>query len=95
MRVLKRLRLLAMLFSGAAVIYALNTEQSHGTFLGVPFDFRLPTVRRIKKRWWNTEDSRILTPHVFGVGWSLNLYEVSKRLGLFQDDEGAKAEIQD
>jgi hypothetical protein len=39
----------------------------------VPYDFRTPTPERIMAAWWNPEDPRILTPHVYGVGWSINI----------------------
>lgn len=46
----------------------------HGRVAGVvPYDFRRPTIRRIKSRWWNPRDPRILTPRAFGVGWDVNL----------------------
>ena len=82
MRFVRRRQVFTALFTLATVIYAIRTNRSHGTFLRVPFEFRLPTPRRIKERWWNPEDDRWFTPHVFGVGWSLNLYQVCKRLGL-------------
>ncbi len=51
-----------------------------GTFLGIPYDWRLPTRTVIKERWWNPADPRILTPHVFGWGWSFNVYQLLRRL---------------
>lgn len=46
-----------------------------GTILGfVPYDFRLPTPERIREKFWNKDTTTILTPHLFGVGWSINLY---------------------
>jgi hypothetical protein len=53
-----------------------------GKFLGVPYDLRWPTWSVIKERSWNPKDHRIFTPHVFGWGWSINFYEVARRLGL-------------
>jgi hypothetical protein len=45
----------------------------HGTVAGfVPYDFRFPTVDRIKQRWWNPNTDQVLTPQVFGVGWTIN-----------------------
>ena len=76
------LRVATSLFTVAVVVHAVRSKQSHGKFLGVPFEFRFPTVSRVRERWWNREDRRIFTPHVFGVGWSLNLYQVRERLGL-------------
>ena len=44
----------------------------HGRILYVPYDFRVPTLARLRERLWAPED-RLLVPHVFGVGWSINL----------------------
>ena len=81
------------LFTAAAVIHAVASRKSHGTFLGVPFEFRIPNVKRVRERWWNREDDRLFTPHVFGVGWSLNLYQARKKLGLLEEgaDEDEEA----
>ena len=45
----------------------------HGTVAGfVPYDFRLPTIDRVKEHLWAPDNPRILVPHVFGVGWTVN-----------------------
>lgn len=44
-----------------------------GKFLGVPYDWRRPTVARVKERWWNPGDPRLFTPKVYGWGWDVNL----------------------
>ena len=87
-------RLAAAVFTVATVVHAYRTRQSHGTYHRVPFDFRFPTVDRIRKRLWNPRDHRIFTPSVFGVGWSVNFHEAGRRLGLVEapgdhDDRGA------
>ena len=79
-------RVLASLFTVATVVYAARTKRSHGTFLGVPFEFRVPTVRRLRDRWWNPGDPRIVTPHVLGIGWSLNVYQLLRRVGYIEED---------
>ena len=44
-----------------------------GTVAGVvPYDFRVPTLERMKSRWWNPDESRLFVPQVFGVGWTIN-----------------------
>ena len=53
-----------------------------GTFLGIPYDWRRPTWARMKERYWNPEDPRLLAPHMFGWGWSINVYELLHRVGL-------------
>jgi len=57
-------------------------EKRTGKFLGVPYDWRRPTVARVKSRWWNRDDRRIVTPRAFGWGYDFNLAEVARRLRL-------------
>ncbi len=82
MRLVSRLRKLTSLFAVITIVYALKTRQSHGRFLRVPFEFRVPTPQRIRQRLWNPAEESIVTPQAFGVGWTLNLYQVARRLGL-------------
>ena len=45
----------------------------HGALGGfVPYDFRMPTVEKIKTTFWNP-DGAIVVNRVFGVGWTINL----------------------
>ncbi len=44
----------------------------HGKLLGMPYDFRVPTLGRIKERMWNPDDPRVVVPRVFGAGWTIN-----------------------
>ena len=57
-------------------------KERTGKFLGVPYDWRRPTVERYKSRWWNPGDRRIVMPRAFGWGWDFNLAEVARRLHL-------------
>ncbi len=82
MRLVSQLRKLTSLFAVITVVYALKTKQSHGRFLRVPFEFRVPAPQRIRQRLWNPDDESVVTPQAFGVGWTLNLYQVARRLGL-------------
>lgn len=51
-----------------------GSRKGYGRVLGVvPYDFRVPTLRRVRERWCNPNDDRLLTEQVLGVGWSLNL----------------------
>jgi len=38
----------------------------------VPYDFRMPTVERIKSTFWDPNGT-IVANRVFGVGWTVNL----------------------
>lgn len=53
-----------------------------GRFLGLPFDFRPLTRARLKERAWNADDRRLFTPKVFGWGYTINVREAVRRLGL-------------
>ena len=47
----------------------------HGKVIGfIPYDFRLPTLERLKETYWNPYERHIFAPPVFGVGWSINFY---------------------
>ena len=42
----------------------------HGKILGfIPYEFRKPSIERLRERLWNPDDPRIFTEHVFGVGF--------------------------
>jgi hypothetical protein len=45
----------------------------HGRIFGVPYDFRPPSLRRVRDAWWAPADHRLLVPRSFGLGWDLNL----------------------
>jgi len=46
----------------------------HGTLYGIPYDFRRPTIERLREAFWNKDTARVLVPHAFGMGWSINFY---------------------
>jgi uncharacterized membrane protein len=46
----------------------------HGTLYGIPYDFRWPTIERLREAFWNKNTARVLVPHAFGMGWSINFY---------------------
>jgi hypothetical protein len=48
----------------------------NGKIAGIPYDFRLPTVERIRDTFWNKNTSQIFLPQAFGIGWSINLYPI-------------------
>ena len=77
-----RLRTLAQLTGLGLVIASIVRELRlpkeertwHGVLFGkVPYDLRPPSLARIQAVIWNPEDSHILVPTAFGVGWTVNL----------------------
>ena len=61
----------------AAVVKELSQPREdrtwHGRLLGIPYDFRLPTVEKVRERLWAPANPNLLVPHVFGMGWTVNL----------------------
>jgi Predicted membrane protein len=58
-----------------------------GRALGLPYDLRLPSAERVASRWWNPLDPRVLTPRLFGAGWTINFAAVASRLGIVRPDD--------
>jgi hypothetical protein len=84
MKFFRRLRRLAKLAGVGLMVAAISQEMSkpeaertwHGRVFGfVPYDFRPPSWDRIRASYWNSDDDRLFTDRVFGVGWALNLYQ--------------------
>ncbi len=55
------------------------TRQKTGKFLKMPYDWRRPTVKRVKYRWWNPKEPRFIVPKAFGWGWSFNFARLLSR----------------
>jgi len=53
-----------------------------GTWLGVPYDWRRPTWKRLQLRWWNPRSRRLFTPKSFGWGYDINVAALLRRLHL-------------
>ena len=79
---MKRLRWLGVLAMGLLVWQVTRTGKLEGELLGMPYDLRPPTRARFQQRCWNPDEPRLFTPHVFGWGYSVNGYEMGRRLGL-------------
>jgi hypothetical protein len=71
------LKVLAVGTAAIAVVREMRRPSSDREWNGrvgfVPYDFRLPTPSRVRERYWNPDDDRILVPQLFGVGWTINL----------------------
>ncbi|MEZ0449322.1 DUF5808 domain-containing protein [Cellulomonas sp. ICMP 17802] len=73
----KLVRLVTLGLAVFAVVKELRTppeeREWHGVVGFVPYDFRVPTFERFKERFWDPEGAHLLSPRVFGVGWTLNV----------------------
>lgn len=64
----------------AIIAFAATRRQKTGVYFGIPFDWRWPTLDVLRERIWNPADPHVLTPHVFGWGWSVNLPSAWRRV---------------
>ena len=68
-----------------AIVQELRKPKEERTWHGkvgdlVPYDFRIPTVERIRTTYWNPEGP-ILSGKAFGVGWAPNFGVVARWFG--------------
>lgn len=71
-----------MVIGVIAIVQELQKPAKKRTWHGkvgdfVPYDFRRPTVERVRATYWNP-DGPFLPGKVFGVGWALNLGAVKR-----------------
>ena len=69
---------LLVIYVGVAIMEQLRRPPGertwHGKIVGIPYDFRMPTVDRLRATFWNKDTAQILVPQAFGIGWTVNLY---------------------
>jgi hypothetical protein len=63
--------------------------EPQGHYARVPYDWRRPTVARVRSRWWNRDDSRLFTPKSFGWGWDINFYWLAHPLAYIRARQGS------
>ncbi|HVX30686.1 MAG TPA: DUF5808 domain-containing protein [Nitrolancea sp.] len=85
-RLSRLVRNIGFLLLGAAIVDQVRRPADERTWTGqisiFPYDLRMPTLARLRERYWNPDDERIFTPQFFGVGWSINVAQILKRAGL-------------
>ncbi len=57
-------------------------EHKTGRLLGLPYDWRRPTLERLKRGFWAPDVRRVFVPKVYGWGYGLNLHGLTCRLRL-------------
>jgi hypothetical protein len=81
----KLIRTLAWMAFAAAIYQELRKPPETRTWNGkvagvVPYDFRLPTIDRLREAYWNPDSERVFSEMVFGVGWAINIPVATKKL---------------
>ena len=58
----------------------------HGKVAGiVPYDFRLPTIERLRAAYWDPGSDQIFSDRVFGVGWAVNIPVAARKVAALAD----------
>ncbi|MBT8198532.1 MAG: hypothetical protein KJO84_08565 [Acidimicrobiia bacterium] len=89
------LKVITAIVAIAAIVKELRTPKAERTWHGtlgdvVPYDFRMPTMDRIKATMWDP-DGKVIVGRPFGVGWTLNLGAVVARIKAAKGDAGTEA----
>lgn len=85
MGLLRTIRTLAWVALIAAIYQELKKPEAERTWHGkvagfIPYDFRVPTVEKMKAAYWDPESDRLFSDHVVGVGWAVNIPVLVRKL---------------
>jgi len=86
-------RLVLAVIGVIAIVQELRKPSEERTWHGkvaafVPYDFRMPTVGRVRDTFWNPEGP-IVSGKVFGVGWAPNFGALIRMAGNWRARENA------
>lgn len=79
-------KLVMAVLTGLAIRQELVKPKSertwHGTLFGwLPYDFRRPTMQRVRDTMWAPMNPKLFMPRVFGLGWDINFGRLFTILG--------------
>jgi hypothetical protein len=73
----------------AAVCQELEKPEEERHWYGklgiIPYDFRLPTIKRIKEAYWNPDSEQIFSETVLGIGWAVNFYAILEKMRIISE----------
>jgi hypothetical protein len=89
-------RLVLAVIGVIAIVQELRKPSDERTWNGkvaefVPYDFRMPTIGRVRSTYWNPEGP-MLPGKVFGVGWAFNFGILTRMLGKRQAEEDSNTQ---
>ncbi len=82
---LRLIRTVAWLAFAAAIYQELRKPPEARTWNGkvagvVPYDFRVPTLDRLREAYWAPDNDQLVSENVFGVGWAVNIPVAARKL---------------
>ena len=85
MGLLRTVRTLAWVALIAAIYQELKKPPAERTWHGkvagfIPYDFRVPTLERVKTAYWDPDSDTLFSEKVIGVGWAVNIPVLIRKL---------------
>jgi len=95
---IRMLQATAITVTMAAVCQELEKPKEERKWYGqvvgfIPYDFRLPTIERLKESYWNQYESRVFSPEVSGVGWAINFHALLEKIKLIKESDGSEEDF--
>ena len=81
----KLIRTLTWMAFAAAIYQELRKPPEARTWNGkvagvVPYDFRVPTLDRLRSAYWDPDNEQVFSENVFGVGWAVNIPVAARKV---------------
>ena len=81
----KLVRTLAWMALVAAIYQELRKPPEERTWHGrvagaIPYDFRVPTIDKVREAYWAPESDRVFSDRVIGVGWAVNIPTAARKI---------------
>lgn len=69
----------------------------HGKVAGaIPYDFRVPTIDRVRSAYWDPDSDRVFSDKVVGVGWAVNVPTAARKMSeILSQYASASARLRD
>ena len=82
---LNLLRMLAWVALVAAIYQELRKPPEERTWHGkvagsIPYDFRVPTIAKLREAYWDPSSDRVFSEKVIGVGWAVNIPTAARKI---------------
>lgn len=82
----KLARMLVWATVAAAIYQELRKPPAMRTWHGkvgglIPYDFRIPTIERLRRAYWDPDSDVVFSEHVWGVGWAVNIPVFMRKFG--------------
>ena len=61
----------------------------HGRVGFIPYDFRIPTLDRIRDAYWNPDSEVLFTDRGLGIGWAINIPHLLRIINELRDQARA------